>query len=144
NSCNSLKEVAYRCQKKRMLLGTHGAALVSAQVGHDEHVRAIGTELEPRTLNLKVKYRESFRPFAPSVLREECLCGIQTMRQHQSTVPPAAQTLQRADRVYRMQNCNLVVVDCPAQIFEAYSCPIASKSSSLPMKQRNVSSGRAE
>ncbi len=24
-----------------------------------------------RTLNLKVKYRESFRPFAPSVLREE-------------------------------------------------------------------------
>jgi carbamoyltransferase len=23
------------------------------------------------TLNLKVKYRESFRPFAPSVLREE-------------------------------------------------------------------------
>jgi carbamoyltransferase len=25
-----------------------------------------------RTLNLKVKYRESFRPFAPSVLREAC------------------------------------------------------------------------
>jgi carbamoyltransferase len=25
-----------------------------------------------RTLNLKVKYRESFRPFAPSVLREKC------------------------------------------------------------------------
>jgi carbamoyltransferase len=24
-----------------------------------------------RTLNLKVKYRESFRPFAPSVLRED-------------------------------------------------------------------------
>ncbi len=25
-----------------------------------------------KVLNLKVKYRESFRPFAPSVLREEC------------------------------------------------------------------------
>ena len=25
-----------------------------------------------KTLNLKVKYRESFRPFAPSVLEEEC------------------------------------------------------------------------
>ena len=24
-----------------------------------------------RTLNLRVKYRESFRPFAPSVLRED-------------------------------------------------------------------------
>ncbi len=24
-----------------------------------------------KTLNLKIKYRESFRPFAPSVLREE-------------------------------------------------------------------------
>ena len=24
-----------------------------------------------KTLNLKVKYRESFRPFAPSVLRED-------------------------------------------------------------------------
>ena len=26
-----------------------------------------------RMLNLKVKYRESFRPFAPSILREEVI-----------------------------------------------------------------------
>ena len=35
----------------------------------------LGDPRSPRmqsTLNLKVKYRESFRPFAPSVLREEC------------------------------------------------------------------------
>jgi carbamoyltransferase len=102
-----------------------------------------------RNLNLKVKYRESFRPFAPSVLREnvsdwfeldcdspyvlivadvrkdrrravtpdeQTLFGIdklnitrseipavtyvdfsariQTVRQHQSTVPPAAHAFQ--------------------------------------------------
>ena len=29
------------------------------------------TKYAGRTLNLKVKYRESFRPFAPSVLRED-------------------------------------------------------------------------
>ena len=25
-----------------------------------------------KTLNLKIKYRESFRPFAPSILKESC------------------------------------------------------------------------
>ena len=29
------------------------------------------SEKMQKTLNLKVKYRESFRPFAPSVLRED-------------------------------------------------------------------------
>jgi predicted NodU family carbamoyl transferase len=72
-----------------------------------------------RNLNLKVKYRESFRPFAPSVLREnvsdwfELDCDSPYVlivadvrkdrflsahsngaRQHQSTVPPAAHAFQ--------------------------------------------------
>ena len=29
-----------------------------------------------KNLNLKVKYRESFRPFAPSVLREDLINGL--------------------------------------------------------------------
>ena len=39
----------------------------------------LGDARSPRMqsiLNLKVKYRESFRPFAPSVLRETCLPGL--------------------------------------------------------------------
>ena len=33
------------------------------------------SETMQKTLNLKVKYRESFRPFAPSVLREDVKTG---------------------------------------------------------------------
>ena len=34
-------------------------------------LRDPGSESMQKTLNLKVKYRESFRPFVPSVLRED-------------------------------------------------------------------------
>ena len=39
----------------------------------------LGDARSPRMqsmLNLKVKYRESFRPFAPSVLREDVSAGL--------------------------------------------------------------------
>jgi carbamoyltransferase len=51
-----------------------------------------------KTLNLKVKYRESFRPFAPAVLRENVAdwFELQTDSPYMLLVAPAKGTHRRA------------------------------------------------
>lgn len=66
-----------------------------------------------KKLNLKIKYRESFRPFAPSVLKEDCkeyfkltidspymLLVAQVKEQRLSGIPDNYQTLPLLERLY--------------------------------------------
>ena len=52
-----------------------------------------------KTLNLKVKYRESFRPFAPAVLREDVgkYFDIKTDSPYMLMVAPVNEDRRRAD-----------------------------------------------
>ena len=56
-------------QGGRLVPGPHGVRPARARRPLDPRRRALADDAE--ALNLKVKYRESFRPFAPSVLRED-------------------------------------------------------------------------
>jgi carbamoyltransferase len=84
-----------------------------------------------RTLNLKVKYRESFRPFAPAVLREDAadwfdfdadspyMLLVDNVREtRRRTMSPAEQALFGIDKL------NIVRSDIPAVTHVDYSARI--------------------
>ena len=54
---------------KKLLVGCKKWSL-SQSLATEHHCRPRSPTMQ-KQLNLKVKYRESFRPFAPSVLRED-------------------------------------------------------------------------
>jgi len=84
-----------------------------------------------RNLNLKIKYRESFRPFAPAVLREDVaewfefdsdspymLIVADVRRDRQRTITPEQQAL------FGIEKLNLVRSDIPAVTHVDYSARI--------------------
>jgi carbamoyltransferase len=87
-------------------------------------------EMQKR-LNLKIKYREGFRPFAPSVLMEECasyfdldrpspymllVAPVKEERRH--PLPPGYDSLDLFDRLYHLRS------DVPAITHVDYSARI--------------------
>ncbi len=87
-------------------------------------------EMQKR-LNLKIKYREGFRPFAPSVLMEECgnyfeldrpspymllVAPVNEARRH--PLPPGYDNLELFDRLYQLRS------DVPAITHVDYSARI--------------------
>jgi carbamoyltransferase len=84
-----------------------------------------------KTLNLKVKYRESFRPFAPSVLREDVVDWFEldgdspymsivadVVKSHRREVPVAEQAL------FGIERLNVPRSDVPAVTHVDYSARI--------------------
>jgi carbamoyltransferase len=84
-----------------------------------------------RTLNLKVKYRESFRPFAPAVLREDVgewfdfdedspymlmVGGVHPKRRHAMT--------QQQDTLFGIDKLNVIRSDIPAVTHVDYSARV--------------------
>jgi carbamoyltransferase len=84
-----------------------------------------------RTLNLKVKYRESFRPFAPSVLREDVsdwfeldddspyMLIVAAVQQHRRRMPA-----ESAEPLFGIDKLNVVRSDIPAVTHVDYSARI--------------------
>lgn len=87
-----------------------------------------------RTLNLKVKYRESFRPFAPSVLAEDLSEWFELDRPspYMMTVANVAPRHRRADAsfdeggLFGIDKLNVVRSDIPAVTHVDYSARIQS------------------
>jgi carbamoyltransferase len=84
-----------------------------------------------KTLNLKVKYRESFRPFAPSVLREDVAdwFELDADSPYMLLVAPVKQSRQRpmsdADRaLFGIDKLNVARSDIPAVTHVDYSARI--------------------
>jgi carbamoyltransferase len=81
-----------------------------------------------KTLNLKVKYRESFRPFAPAVLREdvEQYFDIHTDSPYMLMVAPVKEERRRAmtaeeDKLFGIDKLNVPRSDIPAVTHIDYS-----------------------
>jgi carbamoyltransferase len=87
-------------------------------------------EMQKR-LNLKIKYREGFRPFAPSVLMEECasyfdldrpspymLLVAPVKEERRNPLPPGYDNLELFDRLYHLRS------DVPAITHVDYSARI--------------------
>jgi carbamoyltransferase len=84
-----------------------------------------------RTLNLKVKYRESFRPFAPSVLREdmaewfEMETDIPYMLMVADVAEPHRRAMSEAERaLFGIDKLNVARSDIPAITHVDYSARI--------------------
>jgi carbamoyltransferase len=84
-----------------------------------------------KTLNLKIKYRESFRPFAPSVLREDVadyfeldqdspymLFVADVTPRHRSNIEPAQ------ERLFGIEKLGVVRSDIPAVTHVDYSARV--------------------
>jgi carbamoyltransferase len=84
-----------------------------------------------RTLNLKVKYRESFRPFAPSVLREDVsdwfeidsdspymlfVAGVQEARRREMT--------EEEQALFGIEKLNIARSEIPAVTHVDYSARV--------------------
>src|SRR5215218_6352289 len=81
-----------------------------------------------KTLNLKVKYRESFRPFAPAVLREdvEQYFDIKTDSPYMLMVAPVVESRRRVmtaeeDALFGIDKLNVPRSDIPAVTHIDYS-----------------------
>ncbi len=81
-----------------------------------------------KTLNLKVKYRESFRPFAPAVLREdvEKYFEIDTDSPYMLMVAPVVESRRRKmtaeeDKLFGIEKLNVPRSDIPAVTHIDYS-----------------------
>jgi len=81
-----------------------------------------------KTLNLKVKYRESFRPFAPAVLREDVdkYFDIDTDSPYMLMVAPVKEERRRAmtteeDKLFGIDKLNVPRSDIPAVTHIDYS-----------------------
>ena len=81
-----------------------------------------------KTLNLKVKYRESFRPFAPAVLREDVTkyFDIDTDSPYMLMVAPVVESRRRRmtadeDRLFGIEKLNVPRSDIPAVTHIDYS-----------------------
>jgi carbamoyltransferase len=81
-----------------------------------------------KTLNLKVKYRESFRPFAPAVLREDVdkYFDIKTDSPYMLMVAPVVESRRRAmtaeeDALFGIDKLNVPRSDIPAVTHIDYS-----------------------
>jgi len=81
-----------------------------------------------KTLNLKVKYRESFRPFAPAVLREDVdkYFDINTDSPYMLMVAPVKEERRRAmtteeDKLFGIDKLNVPRSDIPAVTHIDYS-----------------------
>src|SRR5947207_4144366 len=84
-----------------------------------------------KTLNLKVKYRESFRPFAPAVLREDLgdYFDIKTDSPYMLMVPPVNEDRRRAmpaseEALFGIDKLNVPRSDIPAVTHVDYSARI--------------------
>src|SRR5213075_2691494 len=84
-----------------------------------------------KTLNLKVKYRESFRPFAPAVLREDVgqYFDIDTDSPYMLMVAPVKEERRRAmtaeeDKLFGIDKLNVPRSDIPAVTHIDYSARI--------------------
>jgi carbamoyltransferase len=84
-----------------------------------------------RTLNLKVKYRESFRPFAPSVLREDAAQWFELdadspyMLMVADVVEPRRRAMSEAERsLFGIDKLNVPRSDIPAVTHVDYSARI--------------------
>jgi carbamoyltransferase len=84
-----------------------------------------------KTLNLKVKYRESFRPFAPSVLREDVgqYFDIKTDSPYMLMVAPVNEDRRRAmsaaeEALFGIDKLNVPRSDIPAVTHVDYSARI--------------------
>jgi carbamoyltransferase len=84
-----------------------------------------------KTLNLKVKYRESFRPFAPAVLREDLgqYFDIKTDSPYMLMVAPVNEDRRRAmtaeeDKLFGIDKLNVPRSDIPAVTHVDYSARI--------------------
>ena len=116
-------------QGRRLVPGPHGVRSARARRPLDPRRSAIADM--QKTLNLKVKYRESFRPFAPSVLREDvadwfeldadsptCCCVAPVKRSRQRAMTEAEQALFGIDKL------NVPRSDIPAVTHVDYSARI--------------------
>ncbi len=81
-----------------------------------------------KTLNLKVKYRESFRPFAPAVLREDVAkyFDIDTDSPYMLMVAPVVESRRRRmtaeeDKLFGIEKLNVPRSDIPAVTHIDYS-----------------------
>ena len=81
-----------------------------------------------KTLNLKVKYRESFRPFAPAVLREDVTdyFEIDTDSPYMLMVAPVQEKRRRKmtaeeDKLFGIEKLNVPRSDIPAVTHIDYS-----------------------
>ena len=81
-----------------------------------------------KTLNLKVKYRESFRPFAPAILREdvEQYFDIKTDSPYMLMVAPVVESRRRRmtpeeDKLFGIEKLNVPRSDIPAVTHIDYS-----------------------
>jgi carbamoyltransferase len=84
-----------------------------------------------KTLNLKVKYRESFRPFAPAVLREdvEQYFDIQSDSPYMLMVAPVVESRRRAmtaeeEKLFGIDKLNVPRSDIPAVTHVDYSARV--------------------
>jgi carbamoyltransferase len=84
-----------------------------------------------RTLNLKVKYRESFRPFAPSVLREDVADWFELdvdspyMLMVADVVEPRRRAMSEAERnLFGIDKLNVARSDIPAVTHVDYSARV--------------------
>src|SRR6185436_7818824 len=84
-----------------------------------------------KTLNLKVKYRESFRPFAPAVLREDLgdYFDIKTDSPYMLMVAPVNEDRRRAmtaeeEKLFGIDKLNVPRSDIPAVTHVDYSARI--------------------
>src|SRR5215218_3856108 len=81
-----------------------------------------------KTLNLKVKYRESFRPFAPAVLREDVdkYFDIKSDSPYMLMVAPVVESRRRAmtaeeEKLFGIDKLNVPRSDIPAVTHIDYS-----------------------
>ena len=84
-----------------------------------------------KTLNLKVKYRESFRPFAPAVLREDVdkYFDIHTDSPYMLMVAPVVESRRRKmtadeEKLFGIEKLNVPRSDIPAVTHVDYSARI--------------------
>ncbi len=85
-----------------------------------------------KTLNLKIKYRESFRPFAPSVLRDDVADyfelddgqPLHAVRRGCETEPPLAASTRYEDRLFGIEKLDVVRSDIPAVTHVDYSARV--------------------
>jgi carbamoyltransferase len=94
----------------------------------------LGDPRSPRmqsTLNLKVKYRESFRPFAPSVLREDAADWFDLDRDspYMLLVAPVVERRRRSmtpeeDALFGIEKLNVVRSEIPAVTHVDYSARV--------------------
>jgi carbamoyltransferase len=94
----------------------------------------IGDARSPKmqeTMNLKIKFRESFRPFAPSVIEERCgdYFDIKTKSPYMLVVAPVKDSRRRAmtadeEGLFGIDKLNVVRSDIPAVTHVDYSARI--------------------